>query len=152
MPNEFSYMHFEHPRNKYKLTKGYMTQLAFTFEYPVFKKFFSTSKKGLLVFIPSYAWNGASGPVRDVPYNMEASCVHDALCQLLEDGDLSFDFKPQVDEEYRRRLAKEAGPMEIREDGMLIFLHVPTWWDRFKARISYYALRAFGNFFTKRKK
>ena len=151
MSNIFSYVNFSHPRNKYKLDALYTAQLAFVPGYPILKLYMAISKLGILTLRKGYAWNGASGPVKDTYYNMEPSAVHDALCQALEDGDLPMRLKPQIDEEYRRRLAKEAGPLVIWSGRNMITMHNPTWWDRFKAKVSYYALRAFGGFFTRRK-
>lgn len=56
---------------------------------------------GDLYISGGYAWDGPSGPTYDFPCDMAASLVHDALYQLLIDGGLSKELKPQVDRMLR---------------------------------------------------
>lgn len=55
---------------------------------------------GVLILGKGYAWNGANC-VPDTKENMEASLVHDALYQLMQEGVLSLSWKEKCDEELR---------------------------------------------------
>lgn len=49
-----------------------------------------------------YAWDGASGPVKDCKENMRSSLVHDALYQLLREGALPQELRDQCDAVFRK--------------------------------------------------
>lgn len=72
-----------------------------------------------------YAWDGASGPVRQTPDIVRGSLVHDALYQLMRECGLSATWKPVADELLRTMCI---------EDGM------PHW----MAQAVYQAVKAFG--------
>lgn len=56
--------------------------------------------EGLLTVRKGYAWDGASGPTFDTRSSMRASLVHDALYQLIREGQLLFEEdRPRADQE-----------------------------------------------------
>lgn len=66
------------------------------------------SPGGKILISPDYAWDGPSGPMPDVPVAMRASLFHDALSQLMREGDLPLSFRKRSNELYAR-VAKEDG-------------------------------------------
>ena len=52
---------------------------------------------GLLLIQKGYAWDGPSGPTVDTKSSMQASLAHDALYQLMREGLLSPEHKPDAD-------------------------------------------------------
>lgn len=82
---------------------------------------------GVLWIRRGYAWDGPSGPTVDTRNWMRPSLVHDALYQLMREGQgvLDYTYRYQVDRLMYRMLL---------EEGM----------SRFRAWYSYQAVRAFG--------
>jgi hypothetical protein len=72
--------------------------------------FISLSSRGEMRLNSGYAWDGPSGPTFDTLNFMRGSLVHDALYQLMRDGDLD-------DETYRKK-ADQLLRAHCREDGM----------------------------------
>ena len=65
------------------------------------------------LFIPKgYAWDGPSGPTIDTDTFMRGSLVHDALYQLMRNGQLGIEWREQAD-----KLLREI----CLEDGMSAF-------------------------------
>ena len=62
----------------------YFPKLAFI----SFESKYLLLKYGHLIIEPGYAWDGASGPTKDDKTNMRGSLVHDALYQILREGDI----------------------------------------------------------------
>lgn len=60
-----------------------------------------------------YAWDGASGPAIDTHSFMRASCVHDALYQMIREGALPESARAAADANMRA-LAQEDGMPGIR--------------------------------------
>jgi len=58
-------------------------------------------ENGDLTVAKYYSWDGASG-VPDNPDNMRASCLHDALYQLMRLGLLDRKYKDVADQLFRR--------------------------------------------------
>lgn len=53
---------------------------------------------GDLYISAGYAYDGPSGPTYDFECDMAGSLVHDALCQLIVEGQLPESMKPEVDQ------------------------------------------------------
>lgn len=90
-----------------KYWRGYKYVVAETFEVQtaiigvaVVDDLTSLSSDGLLRIRKGYAWDGNSGPCIDIRSSLEASCVHDVLCDYINLGLLSDDLQPLVDQEY----------------------------------------------------
>lgn len=63
---------------------------------------------GVIVIKEGYSWDGPSGPARDTVNFMRASLVHDALYQLIEEGQLDSKYRKDADQTMRD-LCKEDG-------------------------------------------
>lgn len=66
----------------------YRTMAQFQIQIPITGKNIQTeyidlNTKGTLTIKKYYAWDGASGPTKDSKKTKRASCVHDALYQLM---------------------------------------------------------------------
>jgi hypothetical protein len=111
---------------KYQLHESFSVWTKITAGINVKSDFIRLDCNGLLTILAGYAWNGCSGPTIDDKTNMRAGCVHDALYQLMEDGDLDLNvWRDDAD-----RLFYDI----LREDGMLIL----------RAKYYYFAVRQFG--------
>jgi len=84
--------------------------------------FLSASK---ISICEGYAWNGASGPVRDTRRTMRASLVHDAIYQLIREELLPATAKDAADQVFRDLCIEDGTP-------------------RWRANLYYRALRRFG--------
>jgi hypothetical protein len=63
--------------------------------------FVSLAADGLLSISAGYAWDGASGPVRQTPNIIRGSLVHDALYQLMRECGLSSRWRSAADDLLR---------------------------------------------------
>lgn len=68
---------------------------------------------GVLNIAKGYAWDGGSGPAIDTKTIMRASLVHDALYQLMRDGNIDIKYKPMADA-MLRDIAIEDGMSKFR--------------------------------------
>lgn len=68
--------------------------------YAITEPLSSLRPDGTLTVLTGYAWDGSSGPCIDTRSSMEASCVHDVLCDYINQGLLPVSLQPLVDQEY----------------------------------------------------
>ena len=73
---------------KYQLIRDYTISIPITPARFVNTKFIRLTKAGKLTVKIRYAWDGASGPVRDTKTVMRGSLIHDALYQLMREQHL----------------------------------------------------------------
>jgi len=71
----------------------------------------SLNRFGELRIYKWYPWNGNSGPVYDFKSTLEGSCVHDLLCDWINEGILPVSLQPMADQEYYR-ICKKKGLWE----------------------------------------
>lgn len=90
-----------------KYWKGYEYVVAEDFNvqteikgYDVQDKLTRLSPDGQLEVCKGYPWDGNSGPCVDVKSSLEASCVHDILCDYVNLGWLPTSVQPMIDQEY----------------------------------------------------
>lgn len=90
-----------------KYWKGYKFVVAETFEvqtailgYAVVDEHTSLEANGILHIRKGYPWDGNSGPFLDIISSLEASCVHDVLCDYINLNMLPQELQPMVDQEY----------------------------------------------------
>ena len=87
---------------KYQLHADYRTRLSFggpkliTIPHIVF------FPDGWLDIKKGYAWDGPSGPTIDTKTFMRGSLVHDALYQLIRQGELAMSFRKHADDELKQ--------------------------------------------------
>lgn len=88
---------------KYQLAVDYSIKIKMRPKKVVAEKFIELDMKGNLTILEGYAWDGASGPVRDTKQNMRASLIHDALYQLMRLGRLKADiYKEKADKLFEK--------------------------------------------------
>lgn len=105
-------------RYKYQLTDGYETRIH---EFKTVAGRVFTGEHGWVVLTDmdklevkeGYCWDGPSGPTIHTPNFMRGSLVHDALYQLMRDGQLSRGFK-EASDRVLQRLCVEDGMSKIR--------------------------------------
>lgn len=87
---------------------------------------------GTLIISYRYAWDGITNGV-NLKCNRTAGLVHDALYQLMREGELDLSFKTQCDEELRDIMASNGAP-------------------QFLANFFFFMVQKFGNAFATKKK
>jgi len=121
---------------RYRKLEGYKYELLDTVYYPVCVPTRNSDHatnwnhylrivNGSLIMDLGYAWDGPSGPTIDTPSFMRGSLVHDALYQLMREGEIDRKHRKYADELLRRICL---------EDGM----------NKFRAWYVYRAVRIFG--------
>ena len=98
---------------KLRVRKNYKYQLAadtlfYTsiIGYEVATTRLSLSLDGTLIVREGYAYDGPSGPTIDRDENMSASCLHDALYQLMRMGGIPHYYWREADVEYGKQMKK----------------------------------------------
>ena len=126
-------MRIKHNEYKYELLKEYDFYVNFGPKMNIINDFYFLRIDGLLCIKKGYRWDGASGPTVDTNNTMRASCVHDALYQMIRRGELSIEYKVEADEALRRIMledSKQAG--------------ISGFFNRFRAGYYFYAVKLFG--------
>ena len=85
---------------KYQLTKDYHQKTKIRYWNTVRAKFITLFPDGQIVIKKGYAWDGST-VVMDTKACMRPSLVHDALCQLIDEGLLNIKHREAVDKLYR---------------------------------------------------
>lgn len=109
---------------KYKKRKKYKYNLHSDKDYstgikvdkPKNGKLLQIDAKGELVIKAGYSWDGPSGPTIDTKNFMQGSLVHDALYQLMREGNIDPSNRERADKILRKI---------CREDGMS---RMRAWW------------------------
>lgn len=91
--------------------KGYDIQEEHTHLHP----------DGLLAISTGYPWDGNSGPCFDIKSSIEASCVHDVLCDYINLDKLPQALQPLVDQEYYS-IATKKGMWEWMARGRVLLV------------------------------
>lgn len=89
---------------------------------------------GLLTILDGYAWDGPSGPSIHSLNFMRGSLVHDALYQLIRQGQLGSCWRDEADRELRR-ICKEDGMSSIRAWWVYKAVRLAGWWAATPAAI-----------------
>jgi len=76
-------------------------------------EFITLFTDGMLLIRKGYAWDGASGPAIDTKNIIRGSLVHDALYQLLRQGNLDMSWREQADKDLKR-ICLEDGMSKLR--------------------------------------
>lgn len=84
---------------KYVVAEPFMVQTAIK-GHVVSDTHTELQQDGRLTVRLGYPWDGNSGPCIDTRSSMEASCVHDVLCDYINLGLLPADLQPLIDQEY----------------------------------------------------
>ena len=73
---------------KYQLKQQYTLQIDIKPPNPVTTEYIKLTAQGQLTVEEGYAWDGPSGPTIDTLNFMRGSLVHDALYQLMREGEI----------------------------------------------------------------
>ena len=113
---------------RFQLAEPFQVQTGITVACPG-NTFVGLDASGVLTLAAGYAWDGASGPIKQDATVIRASLVHDGLFQLMRDHGLPACHRITADKLLRTM---------CKEDGM------PAW----QAWIVYVAVRTFGGRFA----
>lgn len=86
------------PGYEYQSSRNYSHAVPW-YDGPTVRCPFVTLYPGLLVVHAGYAWDGPSGPTFDTRSFMRGAFVHDALYQLIREGELAPAYRLQADRE-----------------------------------------------------
>ena len=111
---------------KYQLASDYRIKISIRPSDDIVTDFIELTAGGALRLVSGYAWDGPSGTVVDTKENMRASLVHDALYQLMRNGELNTRTYRKPADKIFREICKE--------DGV----------SSFRANVFYKALRRYG--------
>lgn len=103
---------------KYQLQQPYWVQTPLRPEKYVSNGWVGMDTDGKMIFMPGYAWDGASG-APDMPCTISASLMHDGGYQLMREGMLPQSAKPILD-----KLMAEM----MRTDGMWVLCAEFIYW------------------------
>jgi len=99
---------------KYQLKRDYTLKINIKPVHSIDKDFLSLTITGLLTIKKGYAWDGPSGPTIDTLNFMRGSLVHDALYQLMRDGELDKDKHRESADRLLQQICIEDGMSTIR--------------------------------------
>ena len=116
--------------HKYELDLEYQTKIAVRPEVDIDTDYIALDATGNLILRKGFSWNGANGTI-DTKTILRGSMVHDALYQLMREGEIeSSQWRKIADDELRRI---------CREDGM----------GRARLAIMHFVFRIYGEKSTK---
>ena len=109
----FKHEKIKHPKWRYKLTHAYAVPIEIkrTINHPFVK-----IHNCLMIISKDYTWNGADWPSINTKNIRRASCIHDALCQMIVEKRLNIRHR-----KYADRLLREI----CIDDGMT---PLRAWW------------------------
>ena len=99
---------------KYQLASEYRINISIRPTEDIITDFIELGHSGGLRVMNGYAWDGPSGPVIDTRENMRASLVHDALYQLMRNGELNARRTRKAADKIFREICKEDGVSSFR--------------------------------------
>ncbi len=82
---------------KYTLSEQYIFETQWINKLEVNTQFIQLNAQGQLLIQKAYAWDGASGPMPDLPSIMRASLIHDALYQLIRERHIASSYRNAAD-------------------------------------------------------
>lgn len=118
----FKYAHIKDGEYKYKLVRPYSYNTIIKPIYPRKSDNVRLELDGTLYLSQGFQWDGATGAIDKVKHVLgigirekiiRASCIHDALCNLIKDGELNIIYRKIADDIFRE-ICKEDGMSWIR--------------------------------------
>lgn len=103
---------------KYQLQADYVSNIGIKPDHPVDLKYVALSEDGKITIRNGYAWDGPSGPTIDTLNFMRGSLVHDALYQLMREGELDARAWKDPADRLLQRMCKEDGMSSFRAWGV----------------------------------
>ena len=98
---------------KYQLASDYEIDTPILPAEDIVTDFIELDYGGVLRVVKGYAWDGPSGPFIDTRENMRASLVHDALYQLMRNGQLNSRTHRKAADKLFRDLCKQDGVSSV---------------------------------------
>ena len=83
---------------KYQLAEDVVLATGIKPPWEIQTLFIDLDMSGVMTIREWYCWDGPSGPTIDSPSSMPGSLFHDAGYQLMREGFLPIDFRPQFDQ------------------------------------------------------
>ncbi len=107
---------------RYKKQGGYQLVEDYSLYIPIEPKtilhdtdgYLTLNPTGLLTILRGWCWDGPSGPTLDTKNFMRPSLVHDALCMLIRQGQLSHKFNRKNVDILLREMCREDGMSWLR--------------------------------------
>jgi len=99
---------------KYQLANSYRIHIPIRPHSNIKTDFIDLATNGNLLIKKGYAWDGPSGPVIDTEENMRASLVHDALYQLMRNGELNSRTHRKTADKLFKYICKKDGVSNMR--------------------------------------
>ena len=103
---------------KYQLTEEYSTTIPIKPDNDIDFDYVVLSREGAIKIKKGYAWDGPSGPTFDTLNFMRGSLVHDALYQLMRQGELEKNRYRKPADSLLRDMCKVDGMNSIRAWGV----------------------------------
>jgi len=103
---------------KYQLKADYVSNIGIKPNHPVDLKYVALSEDGKITIRNGYAWDGPSGPTIDTLNFMRGSLVHDALYQLMREGELDAGAWKEQADRLLQEMCKDDGMSSLRAWGV----------------------------------
>ena len=103
---------------KYQVKADYVSDIGIRPDRPVDMEYLALSEDGKITIRNGYAWDGPSGPTIDTLNFMRGSLVHDALYQLMTEGELDADVCKDQADRLLQRMCKDDGMSSLRAWGV----------------------------------
>lgn len=113
---------------KYWLRSGFKMETNIKIDEPIISEFFALESDGTLSIFPGYAWDGST-KVADTKSTQIASVVHDALCQMVQEGMLDKKWKEEINRIYYN-LSKKGGMSRFRAALRFLGIEIFPWEDK----------------------
>jgi len=99
---------------KYQLKETYVVAIEIKPSLAIDTEYIKLDVNGKLILNKGYAWDGPSGPTIDTLTLMRGSLVHDALYQLMREGQLDNNGYRETADRILQRICKEDGMWSLR--------------------------------------
>lgn len=109
---------------KYRVKKGFSIRTEIIPPQKIKTCFSSLTMGGRLYIHKGFCWDGASGAI-DTKNIMKASCVHDAFCNWMVQGLLSYDDYWELADKLLRKIALDNGMSAFRATA--VYTAVKEW-------------------------
>lgn len=103
---------------KYQIVESSITRDCLTPDQDIVTRYITLTTEGELTLKEGYAWDGPSGPTFDTLNFMRGSLIHDALYQLMREGELDGRTFRKPADKTLRKICREDGMSWVRAWGV----------------------------------